>query len=41
MKKIKQVIITFEDGSFKGYSWSGFLNSLKAHLEEYTGISKK
>ena len=25
MKKIKQIIIEFNDNTFKGYSWSAFL----------------
>lgn len=34
MKKVKTVIITFDDGSFKGYSWSAFLKVFKIHLGE-------
>jgi len=35
MKKVKQVIIQFDDGSFWGGNLNGFIASFKSHLEEW------
>lgn len=35
MKKIKQILIKFEDNSVKGYNLSGFLTSFQNHLQEW------
>jgi len=31
-KKVKQVIIVFDDGSFKGYNWKAFKERLRNSL---------
>jgi len=35
MKKIKQIIIIYDDGSFKGYNKNAFQAVLKIKLEDY------
>lgn len=35
MKKIKQIIIEYDDRSFKGYNYNGFKASIKEQIKEW------